>query len=69
MITLKDVTRLLGKRVNCDIPALQGEQLVLVGYVLRWLDGRVYHQILLQGHAKEEYTVKMDDVTEVNDNG
>jgi len=69
VITLKDVTRLLGKQVTVDIPALQGEQLVLVGYVLRWLDGRVYHQILLQGRAKEEYTVRMDNVSEVKDDG
>lgn len=69
-ITVKDVKRLLGKKVRVILPQHLGEhsEMTLAGYMLRigYKDNKVYQQLIVRDSSGAEYSVKFENVEEIS---
>lgn len=69
-LTVKDVKRLLGKKVRVILPQHLGErsEMVLAGYMLRigYKDSKVYQQLIVRDSSGAEYSVKFENVEEIS---
>lgn len=68
MIEVKDVKRLLGKEVSCNLPRIFDKEvrMTLVGYTLRvdTKTKKVFQQLIVQDKSGAEYVIRMENANE-----